>query len=65
MNTELMYLVWITAFTAIMWIPYILDRAAVWGLTDTVGYPDNPKPQSACQSGRQRLTRSCAASSGR
>jgi uncharacterized MAPEG superfamily protein len=46
MNTELMYLVWITAFTAIMWIPYILDRLAVWGLADTVGYPDTPKAQS-------------------
>ncbi len=47
MNTELTYLAWITTITAIMWIPYILDRAAVWGITDTVGYPDNPKPQSA------------------
>lgn len=46
MNTELMYLVWITAITAVMWIPYILDRIAVWGLADTVGYPDDPKPQS-------------------
>jgi uncharacterized MAPEG superfamily protein len=46
MNTELMYLVWITTVTALMWIPYILDRIAVWGLADTVGYPDNPKPQS-------------------
>ena len=36
MNTELMYLVWITTFTAIMWLPYILDRTAVWGLADTV-----------------------------
>ena len=47
MNTELTYLAWITAITAVMWVPYILDRAAVWGITDTVGYPDNPKPQSA------------------
>jgi uncharacterized MAPEG superfamily protein len=46
MNTELMYLVAVTAFTALMWIPYILDRIATWGLVDTVGYPDNPKPQS-------------------
>lgn len=46
MTTELTYLVWISAVTAIMWIPYILDRMAVWGLADTVGYPDNPKPQS-------------------
>ncbi len=29
-----------------MWIPYILDRVAVRGLTDAVGYPENPKPQS-------------------
>ena len=46
MNAELMYLVWVTVLTAIMWIPYILDRMAVWGLADTVGYPENPKPQS-------------------
>jgi uncharacterized MAPEG superfamily protein len=46
MNTELMYLVAVTALTGLMWIPYILDRIAVWGLADTVGYPDAPKPQS-------------------
>ena len=46
MNTELMYLVAVTAFTGLMWIPYILDRIAVWGLVDTVGYPDTPKVQS-------------------
>jgi uncharacterized MAPEG superfamily protein len=46
MKPELMYLVWITAITALLWIPYILDRMAVWGLIDTVGYPQNPKPQS-------------------
>jgi uncharacterized MAPEG superfamily protein len=47
MKTELMYLVWVTTLTALMWIPYILDRIAVWGLMDAVGYPQNPKPQSA------------------
>ncbi|HKW80218.1 MAG TPA: MAPEG family protein [Casimicrobiaceae bacterium] len=46
MTTELMYLVWISAITALMWIPYIVDRMAVWGIPDTVGYPENPKPQS-------------------
>jgi uncharacterized MAPEG superfamily protein len=46
MTTELMYLVAVTALTGVMWIPYILDRIAVWGLADTVGYPDSPKPQS-------------------
>jgi uncharacterized MAPEG superfamily protein len=47
MRTELLYLVLVTVLTALIWIPYILDRVAIWGLTDAVGYPDNPKPQSA------------------
>ena len=46
MKTELMSLVWVTVLTALIWIPYVLDRIAVWGLADTVGYPDSPKPQS-------------------
>jgi uncharacterized MAPEG superfamily protein len=47
MKTELMYLIWVTALTGLLWVPYVLDRIAVWGLTDTVGYAANPKPQSA------------------
>jgi len=47
MKTELLYLVCITLLTALMWVPYILDRMAARGILDTVGYPDNPKPQSA------------------
>ncbi|HEX6928511.1 MAG TPA: MAPEG family protein [Gammaproteobacteria bacterium] len=43
MNGELMYLVWVTVFTALLWIPYVLNRIAVRGINDTVGYPDNPK----------------------
>jgi uncharacterized MAPEG superfamily protein len=27
-------------------VPYILDRLAVRGMADAVGYPENPKPQS-------------------
>ncbi|HEX9301909.1 MAG TPA: MAPEG family protein [Casimicrobiaceae bacterium] len=46
MKLELTYLVWVTVLTALLWIPYILDRIMVWGLSDTVGYPENPKPQS-------------------
>lgn len=46
MKAELMYLVWVTTLTALIWVPYILDRMATWGLADTVGYPANPKPQS-------------------
>jgi uncharacterized MAPEG superfamily protein len=47
MKTELFYLALVTAFTGVLWIPYILDRVAVRGLMDAVGYPENPKPQSA------------------
>jgi uncharacterized MAPEG superfamily protein len=46
MKTELLYLVLTTTLTGLIWIPYILDRIAVWGLNDAVGYPVNPKPQS-------------------
>jgi uncharacterized MAPEG superfamily protein len=46
MKTELMYLVWVTTLTALIWIPYILDRIMVRGVADAVGYPESPKPQS-------------------
>jgi uncharacterized MAPEG superfamily protein len=46
MKTELVYLVCVTLLTALMWVPYILDRLTVRGLPDTVGYPQSPKPQS-------------------
>ena len=47
MKPELLYLVYVTVLTGLMWVPYILDRMTVWGLPDTVGYPQTPKPQSA------------------
>lgn len=46
MKPELLYLTLTAAFTGLLWVPYILDRLAVRGLTDAVGYPANPKPQS-------------------
>ena len=46
MKTELMYLVWVTVLTGLIWVPYILDRLLVGGIADGVGYPDSPKPQS-------------------
>jgi len=45
-KTELLYLVYVTALTGLLWVPYVLDRLAVRGLLDTVGYPADPKPQS-------------------
>lgn len=44
MSNELLWLTWVTALTAVIWIPYILNTIAVRGLVDAVGYPDDPKP---------------------
>jgi uncharacterized MAPEG superfamily protein len=44
MTVELKYLVLVTVFTALLWIPYILNTIMVRGLVDAVGYPENPKP---------------------
>src|SRR6185503_7386041 len=46
MKTELLYLVYVTVLTGLLWVPYILDRIAKWGLITAVGYPDNPPAQS-------------------
>lgn len=46
MTVELKYLVLVTSLTALLWVPYILDRIAVRGIADAVGYPDSPKPVS-------------------
>lgn len=47
MTSELTSLVWVAALTAVMWVPYILNTVMVRGLSDTVGYPDSPKPLAA------------------
>jgi uncharacterized MAPEG superfamily protein len=47
MTTELFYLAWVSALTGLLWVPYVLNRIATRGLIDAVGYPENPKPQSA------------------
>ena len=47
MNISLLYLTYVAAFTGLLWVPYVIDRIAVRGLLDAVGYPQNPKPQSA------------------
>jgi uncharacterized MAPEG superfamily protein len=44
MKTELTSLVEISAFTAVLWMPYVLNRMAVLGISGTVGYPASPPP---------------------
>ena len=46
MTVELKYLTLVTTFTALIWIPYILNMIMVRGLVDAVGYPQNPKPMA-------------------
>lgn len=46
MKTELLYLTYVAVLTGLLWVPYILDRIATWGLVAAVGYPDNPPAQS-------------------
>ena len=46
MTSEMMSLTWVTALTAIMWVPYILNMIAVRGLINAVGYPESPEPMS-------------------
>jgi uncharacterized MAPEG superfamily protein len=46
MSVELKYLALVTVFTALMWIPYILNVIMVRGVLDAVGYPENPKPMA-------------------
>ncbi len=43
---ELTYLVYVITFTAVMWLPYILNMIAQRGLLRAVGYPSDPEPLS-------------------
>jgi uncharacterized MAPEG superfamily protein len=47
MHVELKYLTYVTLLTGLTWVPYILNEISVQGLTEAVGYPDNPKPLAA------------------
>ena len=47
MNTQLLYLTYVTLLTAVAWIPYILNLIIVRGVVEAVGYPQNPKPIAA------------------
>ena len=46
MTVELKYLALVAALTALIWIPYILNKIAVRGIVDAVGYPEHPKPMA-------------------
>lgn len=47
MSKELVSLTWVTALTAVIWMPYVLNIIMVRGLVNAVGYPEDPQPMSA------------------
>jgi len=46
MTEEMMNLVWVTALTGMLWMPYILNSMVVRGFNETMGYPADPEPLS-------------------
>jgi uncharacterized MAPEG superfamily protein len=44
MNADLHYLAWSAVLCLVLWLPYVMARFGVWGITDTMGYPENPPP---------------------
>ncbi len=46
MTSELMSLTWVTALTALIWMPYVVNIIMVRGLIDAVGYPQDPEAMS-------------------
>lgn len=44
MTHELVYLTLVTVFTALLWVPYVLNAVMVRGLVEAVSYPECPKP---------------------
>lgn len=43
MSVELKYLALVATLTALIWVPYVLNRLMVGGIMDAVGYPRSPK----------------------
>lgn len=54
MTPDLTYLTWAAALCAVVWVPYILARIMAWGLTQAMGYPEDPP---ALPNWAQRSTR--------
>jgi uncharacterized MAPEG superfamily protein len=44
MSDEISYLTYTALFTALLWVPYVLNRISVLGLLSALGYPENPSP---------------------
>lgn len=47
MTSELTYLALSAGLCLVIWIPYVLGRVQAQGLSNAVGYPDNPPAELA------------------
>ncbi len=47
MSKELMWLALTAAMTGLIWVPYMLDRFAVWGIMGTLGNPPASPPRQS------------------
>jgi uncharacterized MAPEG superfamily protein len=43
MTVDLHYLTWSALLCLLLWLPYVIARFGIWGVSDTVGYPAAPK----------------------
>jgi uncharacterized MAPEG superfamily protein len=44
MTIDLYYLALSALLCLVLWVPYVLARFGIWGIVETVGYPENPPP---------------------
>ena len=47
MDTQLTYLAWSAFLCIVLWVPYVLERVQLQGLTGALGYPENPPEPAA------------------
>lgn len=44
MSVDLYYLALSAVLCLVLWVPYVMARFGIWGIVETVGYPENPPP---------------------
>ncbi|MEP4380799.1 MAG: MAPEG family protein [Alphaproteobacteria bacterium] len=55
MSTELLYLTLSAGLTVILWIPYVVVRTNSLGVSDAMGYPENPPSPPAWAKRSERV----------
>ncbi len=42
MTVDLYYLALSAVLCLVLWVPYMMARFGIWGIVETMGYPENP-----------------------